>query len=529
MPGNQTINFLQTNLLPTLVNDYLSLSEHTKILHDFIPDLDGLKNALDKRKFNFENRNLLYKSLIKQHEKTRHTKVHAQIELLKKENTYTVTTGHQLGIYTGPLFFIYKILQTIKLADVLSEKYPEINFVPVFWMASEDHDLAEIDHIYLYGKKLTWQHNGTGAAGKLKINTLIELIAEIKKICGENTYTDKLINIFDTCYDKNYTLAEGTRALVYELFADKGVVVIDGDDKELKKLLTPILLQEIDSSIIKQQVTKTNTYLEEKKYKIQVNPREYNFFYLQENYRERIIKENDFFYTNDKKFKWTKDELLNNICLNPEWFSPNVLMRPLYQETILPNIAYIGGAAEISYWLQLKNVFNTCNLNLPVLLVRNSFLLIDAATQKKIEKIGFEPLDFLKDYTELSLKYIEKKATVFFKLETEKKQIDVLFNKLKDKAQVFDSSLNTYLEAEKIKTLKFLENLEQKVKRAQKQKHESALNQIKNIKEKLFPDNALAERKENFIMYYAQTGNLFFETIYENINPVKAQLNVVYL
>jgi bacillithiol biosynthesis cysteine-adding enzyme BshC len=528
MPTNLSIPLTQTNLLPELINDYLNNRDEINILYDYSPNYEGISNAIENKKFSDENRSILYNCLLEQHKNITSEKTLKQIELLKEKHTYTVTTGHQLVIYTGPLFFIYKILHTIKLADELNNKFPDKKFIPIFWMASEDHDLAEIDHLYIFGKKLNWLYEGGGASGRLKTNTLNSLTLELKIICGENINTEKIINIFEKCYD-NYSLSEATRLLIYELFADRGIVVINADEKKFKNLLIPVLKQEIKSSFIKKEVEHTNLFLQQNKYKIQVNPRAFNFFYLQENYRERIISENHLFYTHDKKYTWTKDELLAQIEQNPEFFSPNVLMRPLFQEIILPNIVYIGGAGEISYWLQLKSMFKTCNLDLPVLLVRNSFMLIDALTQKKIEKTGFNAIDFLKNPEELISEYLDKNNTEAFDLSDEVKIVNAFYNAIKNKSVAIDASLNNYIEAEKNKTEKFLDNLTQKVKRAQKQKHENVLNQIKSIREKLLPDNALAERKENFLTYFINSGDNLFEKIYEQIQPLQAVLNITYL
>jgi bacillithiol biosynthesis cysteine-adding enzyme BshC len=267
------------------------------------------------------------------------------IELLRKDNSFTITTGHQLNIGTGPLYFIYKIISTINLCKQLQEAYPEQHFVPVYWMATEDHDLEEINHLYVKNKKVVWNKQGTGAVGRMQVEDMAEVIAEINQLLGNSTHTNELIALFEAAYQPHLTLTEATRILANILFGGYGLVILDGDDPSLKSLFTPYIQAELQAQFSHSAVSTTTSLM--KGYKIQVNPREINLFYLEKNLRERIVLENDRYKVLNTALEFSAVEMQQLVENQPEKFSPNVLLRPLYQEVILPNLCYIGGGGEL--------------------------------------------------------------------------------------------------------------------------------------------------------------------------------------
>jgi bacillithiol biosynthesis cysteine-adding enzyme BshC len=330
------------------------LSGELKSLHDFSPDEEGIRLALEKRKNKKVNRDLLVKILSEQN-KNAHAKAKSNISLLKNENAFTVTTGHQLCLFTGPLYFVYKILHTIKLAEDLKKKFPENDFVPVYWMASEDHDFEEISSVSIFGKSLKWNSQSKGAVGKLQLqeqsqsedHSLMAVLLELKSILGESDKALEIFYLLEKCYSQK-NLSEATRMLVDHLMGEYGIVIIDADEKELKKEFIPVFIKEIEEEFVFPAVTESSEILTKQGLKAQVTPREINIFYLAENSRERIIRDNEVYVTADYSRNWDKEALLEEIKTNPERFSPNVLMRAMYQESILPNIVYLGGGGEIS-------------------------------------------------------------------------------------------------------------------------------------------------------------------------------------
>lgn len=517
------------------------LSGELKSLHDFSPDEEGIRLAIEKRKNKKVNREVLVKILSEQNVNA-NAKAKANILLLKNENAFTVTTGHQLCLFTGPLYFIYKILHTIKLAEDLKKKFPENDFVPVYWMASEDHDFEEVSGVSIFGKSLKWNSNIRGSVGRVSLQAgtplpvghlplergevgVSAILAELKTILGESDKAKEIYSIIEKCYSQK-NLSEATRMLVDFLMGEYGIVIIDADEKELKKEFVNIFIKEIEEEFVLPAVNESSEILTKQGLKAQVTPREINIFYLQENSRERIIRDNEVYVTADYSRNWDKAALLEEIKSNPERFSPNVLMRALYQETILPNLVYLGGGGEISYWLQMKKMFEAATIFFPVLMVRNSFLLVDAGQQEKISKLGFMVIDFFKKEEDLINQYIDENKTAEIDFVAEQEKLKKVFGELADKIAVADATLRATTEAELQKAIKSLESLEARVRKAEKQKHDQSLTQIKNIKSKLFPEGEFQERHDNFLSYWLKTEGKLIEELFGMMEGVESELRV---
>jgi bacillithiol biosynthesis cysteine-adding enzyme BshC len=325
-------------------------SDFLKSFYQYDPKFENLFKAIEERKKFPVQRNILVDVLLEQNKDFLNANGLAdKIHLLKSENTFTITTGHQLGIAGGPLFFIYKIITAIKFAKQLNHQCANEKFVPVFWMASEDHDFAEIASVNVFNNKLTWNNPAVaGACGELSTNSLNELIEALKKINGDTANAIDLNRILSDCYQTGLTLAEATRKFVYAILGEYGVVVIDANDTRLKKAFTTFMRDELLNHTAHQKVGESSERLAQK-YKPQVFPREVNLFFKDNNLRERIVALEDGTYSvNNTDLFFPKDVFFEMLDKHPERFSPNVIMRPLYQETILPNIAYVGGAGELA-------------------------------------------------------------------------------------------------------------------------------------------------------------------------------------
>jgi len=351
MPSD-CISFQNSGYFSSLINDYLDQKPNVQPLYHRFPTLENFGPQIDEKKANFDDskRAILVAVLEAQYAKIKaSTATLNNIKLLNHSNTYTITTGHQLNLFSGPLYFLYKIISTINLTKELQQKYPEQNFVPVYWMATEDHDFEEINYFTFKGKKFCWNRESTGPVGRLSTEGLEEFLAVFALELGNSTNAETLKKLFQEAYLKHANLADATRYLANALFGHYGLVILDADDANLKRQ----------------------------------NPREINLFFIEDNLRERIIFEDGGYKINNTKRHFSEQELLAELELHPEKFSPNVVMRPLYQEVILPNLAYIGGGGEIAYWLELKSFFETVKVTFPMLIVRNSVVL---ATEKQLKK-----------------------------------------------------------------------------------------------------------------------------------------------
>jgi bacillithiol biosynthesis cysteine-adding enzyme BshC len=526
------LEFLNTGIYPLITQDYLNDENSLKQFHNLRPGISSFETAIREKEKEKTNRKVLVEVLNDQYKNIFagdfefNSKVKSNIDSLLDENSFTVITGHQLNIFTGPLYFLYKIISTINLSEKLKQQYPPYNFIPVYWMASEDHDFDEINHIHLFGKKIAWNQNQKGASGKITTASLITVIEELKLMLSGNENGGKILSVFENAYLKNENLSDGTRFLVHHLFSKYGLVIIDGDDRKLKTDFSEIMEDDLKNNSAFKKVSETIQQLE-KKYKVQVNPREVNLFYLQENSRKRIEKNNSRFTIHDSQQEFSEAEILNELKNHPEHFSPNVVLRPLYQEIILPNLAYVGGPGEISYWLEYKSMFDFYKINFPVLMLRNSVLLIDENTASKMNKLGVTVADLMQAEDSLIKNFITKNSGDAISLQKEINEIEKIFESIKQKADSSDLSLMTSIEGEKQKTLNSFKNLETKLIRTEKKKQETGISQLKKLRQKIFPENTFQERYENFTSYYLKYGDDFLEMLKDNLDPFDSRLIVL--
>lgn len=509
-----------TGFFSKIVLDYINGSESLSLFYSHPPILSSFENVIREKQNENIDRLKLVEVLYRQYHNAGIHEADAQIQLFTLADTFCVVTAHQLNIFTGPLYVIYKTISTINACKLLKQNYPQHNFIPVFWLGSEDHDFAEINHFTVFNKILTWQDTSNGATGRINPASLETVLQEVKAILGESENAKKIYSIFHKAYTGSATLAQAARKYLHTLFGKEGLVVVDGDDFDFKHTCKDIILDEIINKSSNSIVTETNALLSEK-YSIQANPRDINLFYLKENQRERII------YDAEKKIytmlhtdiSFTQEEVISEIKTHPEHFSPNVILRPLFQQKVLPALAYIGGGGEIAYWLQLKQLFAYHNISFPVLMLRNSALIIDKNTSPKMRKLKLSLQDIFLEEDALIKKYITENASATINLSEQKQELEKIFKSILSQAIQVDTSLENTVLAEKQNLLNSFQKLESKLLKAEKQKSEGAVQKIKGIKGKLFPQGNLQEREDNFMQFYVSSGNNFFSALYAGFNP----------
>ncbi len=441
---------------------------------------------------------------------------------LQADNTFTVTTGHQLNLFTGPAFFIYKILQTIKLAEVLKHQFPTHYFVPLFWMASEDHDFAEINHFRTVENYYETKGNSGGAVGRIKVEDLF-FITQFENEFKDSVFGTELILLLKKAYQIGNTFTQATQIIVHELFADYGLLVIDGDDARLKKDMTSLFKEELLHQQVYAKAENMVALLTEKYGKVQVNPREINLFYLTET-RNRISFEDDQFVIIDSDVVFSAEEILAELENHPERFSPNALLRPVFQEKILPNLAYIGGNAEIMYWLELKDYFQHINLPFPLLVPRNSILMLEEKTLNKIEKFKLDISDFFKNFAAVTKDLVMQGNEIAPYLREQEKALQHQFLGLKKRAELTDKTFFNLVEAEETRQLKSFGRMKKRLLRAEKIKQEEKLDQLQLLFSTVHPGNTWQERIYNFSVFYADLGPAWLYTCYEEIVVEKSEL-----
>lgn len=513
------LSLSETHAFNQFFLDYIQKKETLTEFYSRYPSIENFKDQIkDKaRTFPKENRKILHDAILNQYGKLSTTdQVKKNISLLSDEKTFTITTGHQLNVFTGPLYFIFKIVTVINAARELKKTYPDYNFVPVYWMASEDHDFDEIKYFRLYGKKYVWNTTQTGAVGRFSPNGLATLMEEIP---GD-------ISIFREAYTKMSTLADAVRYYVNALFGDEGLVVVDPDDSSLKGIIRNVIRDDIFDGVNKECVDKTTSALEDLGYKTQVYCRDVNFFYIDNGIRERIEKAGDVFKVVGTDIVLTRSEVEKLIEEHSEKFSPNVILRPLFQELILPNLAYVGGPAEMVYWLQLKQMFDNHKVPFPILLPRNFAMVIDHEVLRKLEKTGLGVKDIFEEKNYLFNHWVLTNSPRNLTVGGERNEINSIFQELRSRAELVDKTLSPFVGAEGKRALNSLERIERKLLRAEKRLHADKLRQIEFIKDCLFPGGSLQERADNFLNFQQQHPG-FLSQLHTTLDPFDFRFNVL--
>lgn len=417
------------------------------------------------------------------------------VQWLQSDATFTVTTGHQLSLATGPIFSIYKILHVIRMAEELNVENDLYKVVPVFWMASEDHDIEEVRSVDVFNSRLIWNTNEQGAVGRMSTIGLNEIKDQIRALF-QNQSTDQLNHLLDSWNGKTY--GEAFFHLIHFLFDRFGLIIVDGDDKRLKTHFSAIMKREILDKPSFRLVKNTNEQLQREGAKIQVNPREINLFYLSSGARDRINEEDNKYRLNTERLISEKD-VINELDEYPERFSPNVILRPVYQETVLPNLCYLGGVGEIAYWIQLKAVFEEYKIQYPLITPRVSILWIDSVTSKKMAKNNLSVDDLFREVSTVKKDKMLSLANDQFDFGKVDTLVSQLTNELNAQAKLIDPNAERMSTAELLKVTKHVELIKDKLLKFVKQQHESSLNQIDQVFGRLFPDGSLQERKMNVL------------------------------
>jgi bacillithiol biosynthesis cysteine-adding enzyme BshC len=317
-------------------------------------------------------------------------------------------------------------------------------------------------------------------------------------------------------------------AFTNEVFKQYGLVVISPNHAKLKQLFIPIIKDEVLNEASKNLVENEIAEKEKAGFKGQAFVREINAFYLMSNLRERIVFENNKYKVLNTNYEFTKTEMIAEIENHPERFSPNVVLRPVYQEVILPNLAYIGGGGELSYWTERQPQFEYFKVPFPMLIRRNSVLWIDKSNAKKLSKLGLTIDDLFGEIETLIKRYVRENTDEELSLKDAKVAVNAVFEKILIKATTIDTTLKKTVLGEQTKQINAIENLESRLLKAEKRNHDVAVNQIRNLKDKLFPNDGLQERYDNFLPFYLKYGDAFIQTLKDNLDTLKTEFTVIF-
>ncbi len=522
------IPFSTTQLFSKLVNDYVEEKGTAQAFVQYAPNTEGYQAAIEGRKANPVNRALLVEVLTAQYANLQQeAAVNDNIALLKKDNTFVVTTAHQPNLFSGPLYFFYKIIHAIQLAASLKVQFPQDDFVPVYYMGSEDADLDEVGAFNIEATRYQWNTKQTGAIGRMQVDdALLKLIQQLEGYWAILPQGQNALAILKEAYQKGKTINEATLYFVHAFFGPKGLIVLQPDDAKLKAAFIPVMEKELLSQFSHEAIQPAIARLA-KDYHVQTEGRSLNLFYLKDQTRARIEKQGDLYIVVDTEIRFAQSEIIAELHQHPERFSPNVILRGVYQETILPGVVFVGGGGELAYWMELKNVFQQVGVHYPLLQLRNSFLFMNQKQAAQWKEMQFEVQDLFKPLLDLEIAYVKKHATEALHLNEQLDTLASLYATIKNEVVKVDPTLGAHAENLAHQAKAKLEALEKKMVRAERRKQAVAIQRIHRIKKELFPQDNLQERVENFSKWVGQHDLAWINTIMDNSTGLESRFRII--
>lgn len=512
------IPFSHLNQLQVSDKTYQTHAETFSDFYRWHPNYESFGDIIQNKQFPQEKRDLLCKVLVGQYSRLNLQERFVQIQKLKQSNCFTLVSAHQPSLMGGPLYVFIKIANTIHLCNRLKKDFPSFEFIPVYWMGSEDHDIDELNHVWIQGNKIQWNQDQNNAIGRYNTAGLAEIIDILQQHLGQQKSAEELIGFLKDCLTKSVDIQSFYHHFFDFLFGAEGLIVINGDHYELKKSFSSVMKQDLFEQrsfhLVKQQISK----LQNLGFKNQANPREINLFYFSEQGRNRIIFENKVYKIVDTDIQFTAEELEKELDSHPERFSPNVILRPLYQEFLLPNLAFIGGGAEISYWLERKNQFEYFHIDFPMLIRRNSIMIVETHQVEKISQLGLRWEDLFLPYDALCKKWLETHENEydFNAIEQAIGIVETLFT---EKAADVDTTLIASSKALANQIRQLSDKLSQKITKALKNKHEVQCLKLQKIQNQLNLPDQLQERKNGFIYYRSLYGAKWTKEMIDLLDP----------
>ncbi|HEV8537371.1 MAG TPA: bacillithiol biosynthesis cysteine-adding enzyme BshC [Bacteroidota bacterium] len=513
--------------------DYIS--DFARVQHYFETDfhsMPGIPKQIEQLRSHDQHRTRLVEVLREQNERYGvRSKTMEHIEQLAETNAFAVVTGQQVGILGGPMYTIYKTLTAVKLAERLREAFPDYKFVPVFWLEGEDHDFEEVNKVVLLNQeniptKIEYLINGKpleknlGAVGEIQFDGYLQaFFEEIRKCLPNSEFKSGLLELFERFYTTGATFGTSFARFLSTIFEDEGLVFISPNDRRLKQLLSPIFQKEVQEyPRVSQLIIQRSAELEER-YHAQIKTKALNLFMFHKGGRYFIEpREHDFSLKGTRHFL-TKEELLGIAVETPELLSPNVALRPICQDALLPTVAYVAGPSEIAYFAQLKPVYQYFNLRMPVIYPRASVTLHEGRSQKVLEKFEVDVSEIFAHQDRIRRKVVEMVSEVKIDemFADASKRTSELLNEMKFGLNYIDPTLLGPLESAREKFETQLTILKEKVQQAQERKHETALRQLNKATNNLMPNGNFQERELNVAHFLNKHGMGFIQRLKDQV------------
>lgn len=435
--------------------------------------------------------------------------VFENIHRLRDDNSLAVVTGQQLGLYGGPIYTVLKAIGTIHTARKMEKRFNR-PVIPVFWLADEDHDYDEVRNLHLLQNdelkrfELPAKTNHLSPVADLTLPDELEQVrTAVQEALHKTEFFDDLWDLLDQCFTPGNTFLDAFGQWMAALFSKQGLVLAGSNHREVKQLTGACLKRSIaQADEIRQQLEEQSQALGQHFHQ-QVHLYDSNLFYLDPELGRMKINRNGNGWKTDNGKNWQTDELIEAIDSKPEYFSPNVFLRPLVQDVLLPTLGYVAGPGEIAYYGQMKKMYPCFDLQMPIIFPRLSATIIEPAIARIKDELPFRFHEYDQRIEDLESAYVEKTSSTDIRaLFAEwKKEIEQIAEQRKEQIAGIDATLEA--SAEKTTALYFneLDRLSTKVYRAVKKQDEIQLKRIRRIQNHLFPENELQERVLSTIFY----------------------------
>lgn len=525
---------INIKLLPGINSIYVDyLNNHLKVENFFDYDFRNINSFNDMSSYidtNYQrNENIVFILKNQNLNLDCSDKTLENIERLATDNTYAIVTGQQAGLFTGPLYTIYKALTSIKLAERLNEKNIG-NFVPIFWIASDDHDFKEIDHIHVINKDnqietIRYEEDVTVKIpiSERKVSTQINAIIQLlESATHDSEFKTNIIKILRESYQPGKSFSEAFGILLTKLLGKYGLIIIDPADGKLKQLGKSVFIKEIsDKSPSTDQVLESSKLLGSNNYNSQVNLQHgfLNLFYIEKE-RYSISFKNDGYIVNALNQKFNIEEFTELANQHPEKFSPNVILRPVFQDELLPTVAYIAGPGEVAYYAQLKKVYPIFGKKMPIIFPRKSISIIEKRIARIIRKHELEITDFWTDTEGLINSIFTNQLPENIRQDINRmlNYISTEFRNIKQNIASIDPTLDKAVENSKGKIDFQINQLEKKIFQAYKRVNDVQRKQIYNAANHIYPNRTLQERQLNIVPFLFKYSFEIIDLLYDALD-----------
>ncbi len=442
------------------------------------------------------------------------------VEALRESGTLAVVTGQQLGVFCGPVYTLYKAQTAIKLARRLEENLG-CRVVPVFWLEGADHDLVEVSSARIVSRDavtaVEYRGHVLGERGNLGAVGVLRFTADIERVCQEmlgslppSDFRDMIQRDFVAPYRKGATFVDAFALCLSRLFGSQGLVLMDPEEQSLKQLAAPLFLKELSEYDASHSRIRSASEALQAEFHAQVRPRATNLFRTDESGgRQAILPHGAGFILRDSGRRMEKDELMQH----PEKLSPNVALRPVVQDMLLPTVAYVAGPGEVSYFAQLRGLYEWAGVPMPIVYPRASVTVIGSRMQKALDKLDLAVEDFGGDTEQLFAQIVDRKSGIREMFADASTPAIEAVNSLLPHVIAVDPTLQGTVAATRTHILKEFDRLKRRVLKAEKRKRDALRSTLVRAKAQLFPNGALQERALSSVYFFSRYGPAFQETL----------------